>query len=80
MSIYEDLATLLLGDDTMTKSTASSVRFDERTRAQIGQIIDAKQGLSMRRVLEIAVEELWERTCRPRPKRGVSASLPASPE
>ncbi len=62
-NLYHDLATLLLGD-TMTKSTASSVRFDERTRQQIGEIIDAKQGLSMRRVLEIAVEELWERTCR----------------
>ncbi len=68
MSIYHDIATLLLGD-TMTKSTASSVRFDERTRQQIGQIIDAKQGLSMRRVLEIAVQELWERTCRKPIKR-----------
>ncbi len=63
-SLYHDLATLLIGDDTVTKSTASSVRFDERTRQQIGEIIDAKQGLSMRRVLEIAVQELWERTCR----------------
>ncbi len=53
----------------MTKSTASSVRFDERTRQQIGEIIDAKQGLSMRRVLEIAVEELWKRTCRKPSKR-----------
>ncbi len=63
-NLYRDIATLLLDGETMTKSTASSVRFDERTRQQIGEIIDAKQGLSMRRVLEIAVEELWERTCR----------------
>ncbi len=69
MSIYHDLATLLLGDDTMTKSTASSVRFDERTRQQIDDIKKAKQGLSMRRVMEIAVEELWEHTFRKPAKR-----------
>ncbi len=69
MSLYHDMATLILEGDTVTRSTASSVRFDERTRQQIGQIIDAKQGLSMRRVLEIAVQELWERTCRKPTKR-----------
>ncbi len=69
VNLYHDLANLLLESDTVTKSTTSSVRFDERTRQQIGEIIDAKQGLSMRRVLEIAVEELWERTCRKSSKR-----------